>query len=341
MLLAAMPTAAAAEDITIALSADVATVSGCTDLFGVAAGDTISATYTYDLTIASSGSASTVGDYWHYSGPYGIIADVGGTTFQTSTSAPEFLVELVNDHPAGSAYARDNYLLRSYVNEPIGDASVDHISWQLDDDTMTALDSIDLQTTAPVVADWQSVFGFNIDVTCVPECPFAGELDWLCDLIYPAGMTESGYLRAHVTSAEVVETCSDSDGDGFCDEDDNCPSIDNADQTDSDADSAGDACDVCPLDADDDADDDGVCGDVDDCAETASGDVIDDAGCSVADYCPCDADIDGDTWKNHGKYVSCVSNTGEDFVDSGLLTQTEADDIQSDAGSSECGHKNK
>lgn len=62
--------------------------------------------------------------------------------------------------------------------------------------------------------------------------------------------------------------CDDSDEDGVCDEDDNCPDVANEDQLDSDADGAGDVCDICPFDADDDEDGDGVCGDVDLCDGT-------------------------------------------------------------------------
>jgi len=109
------------------------------------------------------------------------------------------------------------------------------------------------------------------------------------------------------------------------------------------ASSAVDACDDCADGScySSDADGDGVDDADDACADTAGGDVTDADGCSVADLCPCDADIDGDAWKNHGKYVSCVSHAGEDFVDAGLLTEDEKDAIQSAAGSSSCGHKNK
>jgi len=37
----------------------------------------------------------------------------------------------------------------------------------------------------------------------------------------------------------------DTDGDGYCDDLDNCPSTSNASQTDTDSDTIGDACDQC------------------------------------------------------------------------------------------------
>jgi N-acetyl-gamma-glutamylphosphate reductase len=56
----------------------------------------------------------------------------------------------------------------------------------------------------------------------------------------------------------------------------------------------------------------------------------------VALTCPCD-----DDWKNHGAYVKCVAHALDELVDDGLLTEDEADAIQSASGSSDCGKKNK
>ncbi len=92
--------------------------------------------------------------------------------------------------------------------------------------------------------------------------------------------------------------CIDSDGDGACDADDNCPQVDNESQADADTDGQGDACDACPSDADNDADHDGVCGNVDNCA-TANPDQADsdlDGLGDACDACALDAanDADGD-----------------------------------------------
>jgi hypothetical protein len=125
----------------------------------------------------------------------------------------------------------------------------------------------------------------------------------------------------------------DLDGDGVANDIDNCPVIANSGQTDFDGDGSGDACDS-------DLDGDGVPNTAPDaCAFTPSGEMVDPtSGCSIAQYCPCEGPR-GTTelWKNHGKYVSCVSKSAQSFVDLGLITEEEKDAMVSAAAQSSCG----
>ena len=102
----------------------------------------------------------------------------------------------------------------------------------------------------------------------------------------------------------VVEIPPDLDMDGIADQDDNCPDVGNSDQADSDYDGTGDACDVCPLDADNDRDYDNVCADEDNCPIVWNFDQSDTDSDGVGDACdscpldadPDQADRDGDGW---------------------------------------------
>ncbi|MBU0982788.1 MAG: thrombospondin type 3 repeat-containing protein [candidate division Zixibacteria bacterium] len=94
---------------------------------------------------------------------------------------------------------------------------------------------------------------------------------------YVTGMTGStnfpvrqGLQTANGGNSDVflscyVDDCLDTDLDGICDTSDNCISIPNPLQTDSDLDDIGDSCDVCPLDPLNDADEDGHCANEDNC----------------------------------------------------------------------------
>ena len=121
-----------------------------------------------------------------------------------------------------------------------------------------------------------------------------------------------------VLSRSVGGGCLDGDEDGICDSEDNCPAVDNADQADADGDGEGDACDACPLDADNDADGDGVCGDVDVCpAGDDNADADGDGTADACDVCPLDAanDADGDGFCANADNCPLVANPTQQDTD--------------------------
>ena len=99
-------------------------------------------------------------------------------------------------------------------------------------------------------------------------------------------------------------------------------------------DGAGDACDP-------DIDGDGVTNDLDICASTPNGEVIDPSnGCSIAQLSPCEGPRGTSVnWKNHGKYMSSIAHAANAFLDLGLISEAEKDAIVSAAGQSTCGAK--
>ena len=106
-----------------------------------------------------------------------------------------------------------------------------------------------------------------------------------------------GEVEEYMVFIDGASACNDSDGDGFCDINDNCPNMANSLQTDADNDGIGDPCDACPNDANNDADNDGVCDDVDICL--GFDDAIDtdnDGTPDACDICPNSptGDSDGD-----------------------------------------------
>jgi hypothetical protein len=121
-----------------------------------------------------------------------------------------------------------------------------------------------------------------------------------------------------VLARSVGGGCLDTDEDGICDADDNCPAVANDNQADGDADGEGDACDACPADADNDADGDGVCGDVDACP--GGDDNLDSDADGTADFCdtcPLDAanDADGDGFCANVDNCPVLANPGQQDTD--------------------------
>ncbi len=124
----------------------------------------------------------------------------------------------------------------------------------------------------------------------------------------------------------------DADGDGIPDSDDNCQDLANADQEDADGDGQGDACDV-------DDDGDGVLDQSDQCPGTGSEGIVDPAtGCSVDQVCPCSGPRGADiAWRNHGAYVSCVAQASQQLRRAGVLDARAAGRLVAEAGRSDCG----
>lgn len=103
----------------------------------------------------------------------------------------------------------------------------------------------------------------------------------------------------------------DIDNDGVLNAGDNCPAVSNPDQADGDGDGAGNACDA-------DGDNDGIPDVTDQCGNTPAGQPVDGNGCSIDQLCPCVRPLPA-VWKNRGAYVSCVAKQASRFEELGLI----------------------
>ncbi|HLC24101.1 MAG TPA: thrombospondin type 3 repeat-containing protein [Nitrosopumilaceae archaeon] len=110
--------------------------------------------------------------------------------------------------------------------------------------------------------------------------------------MFSCGVVGSTLYSFNLVDAQEVRSSvpPDSDKDGISDDKDNCPSVINRDQKDSDGDGVGDACEpeparLQPSTIEPDSDDDGISDDKDNCSNIANHDQKDSDGDGEGDAC--------------------------------------------------------
>lgn len=124
-------------------------------------GDTFTGIYTYDSATTDSSSSSDIGRYVQDS-PYGFDVSLGGFEFKTADShVGQFGISLYDNY---STQPYDRYLLVSQLNVPLSTGiPVYSIAWDLYDDTHSAISSVVLPTSAPIISDWP---GNRLSIGC-------------------------------------------------------------------------------------------------------------------------------------------------------------------------------
>jgi hypothetical protein len=88
-----------------------------------------------------------------------------------------------------------------------------------------------------------------------------------------------------------------------------------------------------------DMDGDGVRDSEDQCPNTAPGAVVDEHGCSIQQRVPCAEPRVGEKWKNHGEYVSTVIKTVTEWLERGIISEEQAEQLVHTAARSNCGKR--
>jgi hypothetical protein len=147
---------------------------------GVLPGTEIRGEYTFNMATPDGNDDASVGDYWHYTAPYGMKLRVGNHLFQADPYNTQFLVEVVNDYFTGE----DSFVLNSYNNRASSGLHPQYMAFTLQDFSMTAVNSTALFSTPPDLTRWNNgnsieIQGFNqsfqiqgraTSITIAPDC---------------------------------------------------------------------------------------------------------------------------------------------------------------------------
>ena len=93
-----LPVVSSAQLITIGFTGTIIRADDLRNVFGgqIHLNDTITGTYSYNTSTPDSNpSDMSIGDYWHYTAPYGISVYIGDLVFKTNSNNVQFLVEIV------------------------------------------------------------------------------------------------------------------------------------------------------------------------------------------------------------------------------------------------------
>ncbi len=225
------------------------------------------------------------------------------------------------------------------------DFAVSNNNWQL-----TIQNSIGTPVFGPAGEGVFPVTGVGSDEVCKLEedpTPFITPLDSYNDgtssTFGSPNVWAAGTLVQDLSSLRdvgLIGACisPDADGDAICDGSDNCPSVANPTQANSDGDTFGDACDPCPVDAANDAEGDGRCANLDNCPFIANANQADADGDLVGNVCDnCSAisnstQADGDGDGLGDACDACPADVGNDGDGDGVCSLVDNCPLIANAG---------
>ncbi len=129
----------------------------------IGTGSTILGTYSFDTTAPDSSDLSSVGDYRQEGTSTQIAITINSLTFASVVGTPNYTIGIINNK-----LGRDRYYVGSTTNMNTNSLSIAEISWNLEDHTESAFNSIDLPLTPPDLSNWD-INSFRISENACAE----------------------------------------------------------------------------------------------------------------------------------------------------------------------------
>ncbi|BDY07042.1 thrombospondin type 3 repeat-containing protein [Ferrimonas sp. YFM] len=274
-------------------------------------GDTVILEYTFDPNDPPIGTSNGT----FYPPPSAVSFQVGSLSDGTATTSSSGSINLRNDSFDGVTYY-DDYT----VNREIYDLGVAF------DDYSYSYFLLQSQASGSIPPTFLTDEQNSSNPPDISLANFAR-------LVLVFNDSIQGEISVISTITSLIQTGQDADGDEVTDELDNCPSTANSDQTDSDSDGIGDACDTEKTNKNSDSDGDGVSNKTDNCPAVPNpnqSDYDDDGVGDACDVLAADADSDGDSVNDASDNCLLAANTDQADLDADGIGDACDPDIDGD-----------
>ncbi|MDR0965534.1 MAG: tandem-95 repeat protein, partial [Myxococcales bacterium] len=223
-------------------------------------------------TVILNGSAATYAPAQDYNGPDSFTFKVNDETDDSNVATIDIMVTPINDAPIIILATRE------YTIEAGKTITFDFTATDADGDAL--LGSLLPQENGAVQNQVGDQWSYSWTPAVDLVSPEEGELPFQISIT-----VSDGHGGTDTILLTITVTTSDLDGDSVLNDDDNCPLVSNTDQTDTDSDDIGDACE-------DDDDDDGFADGDDNCPLIQNPDQTDTDDDDIGDACDNDDDDD-------------------------------------------------